>query len=123
MILNLHRMGYIIIKTIITAIVIVLISEIAKKSSLFAGLIASLPLTSFLAFIWLHVETKDTSKTIDLSYSIILMIIPSFIFFIVLPMCLKMQIPYIFSMILAFCSTALSYWLYVLLLNKFGINF
>ena len=75
-------MLYLLIKTLITALVVVAISEIAKRSSLLAGLIASIPLTSFLAFIWLYWETKDPYKIIDLSYSIILMIIPSFVFFI-----------------------------------------
>ena len=73
-------MIYIIIKTIITALVVVAVSEIAKKSSLLAGLIASIPLTSFLAFIWLYWETNDSQKVINLSNSIMLMILPSFTF-------------------------------------------
>ena len=57
-------MMYIIIKTLMTAIVIIAISEIAKKSSLFAGLLASLPLTSFLAFIWLYWEKQNSQLTL-----------------------------------------------------------
>ena len=75
-------MTYFIIKTLITAIVVVSVSEIAKRSSLLAGLLVSIPLTSFLAFMWLYWETQDTQKVIDLSYSIIWMVIPSFTFFI-----------------------------------------
>ena len=58
-------MIYLIIKTLISAIVIVLVSEIAKRSTLMAGLIASIPLTSFLAFIWLYWETNNSQKVID----------------------------------------------------------
>ena len=115
-------MMYILIKILITAIVVVSVSEIAKRSSLLAGLIASIPLTSFLAFIWLFWETRDARKVIDLSNSIILMVIPSFTFFIILSLALKIQISFILSMILATISTAMAYWLFIELLNKFGIN-
>ena len=46
-------MWYLLIKTIITAVVVVLVAEIAKRSSLLAGVIVSIPLTSFLALMWL----------------------------------------------------------------------
>ena len=58
-------MIYFLIKTLITATVIVIIAEIAKRSSLFAGLLASLPLTSFLAFVWLYWEKRDYQMVID----------------------------------------------------------
>jgi len=106
----------------ITAVVVVAVSEIAKRSSLLAGLLASIPLTSFLAFIWLYWETRDAQKIIDLSYSIIWMVIPSFTFFIVLPLALKLNTSFITAIIIATISTALVYWLFIELLDKFGIN-
>ena len=115
-------MLFIVIKTIITVVVVIAVSEIAKRSSLLAGIIASIPLTSFLAFIWLYWETKDSQKVIDLSYSIIWMVIPSFTFFIILPLALKFNISFVLSMILAIISTALAYWLFLEFLNKFGVN-
>ena len=115
-------MFYFIIKTLVSAVIIVAVSEIAKKSSLFAGLLAAIPLTSFLAFIWLYWDTKDSQKVIDLSNSIMLMIIPSFVFFIVLPLSLKLNIPFLYSMLISVTSTGLVYLLYVNILNKFGLN-
>jgi len=116
-------MLYFIIKTLITAVIVVTVAEIAKRSSLLAGLLISIPLTSFLAFIWLYWETKDSQKVIDLSYSIIWMVIPSFTFFIILPLALKYNITFFISMILATISTIIVYWGFVELLNKFGISF
>ena len=115
-------MSYLIIKTIVSALVIVIVSEIAKKSSLFAGLLASIPLTSFLAFIWLYWETKDSAKVMDLSNRIMLMIIPSFVFFIVLTITLKLNIPFLYSMLISVASTGILYWLYINLLNKLGFS-
>ena len=59
-------MIYFLIKTLITAIVVVIVAEIAKRSSLLAGLIVSIPLTTFLAMVWLYWETKDTKKIIPI---------------------------------------------------------
>ena len=115
-------MIYILIKTLITAVVIVAVSEIARRSSLLAGLIASIPLVSFLAIIWLYWETKDSQKIVDLSYSIIIMIIPSLTFFIVLPFVMKLQSSFVISMIVATVSTIIAYWLFILLLGKFGVS-
>ena len=114
-------MIYIVIKTLLTAIVIVVISEIAKRSTLLAGLLASLPLTSFLAFIWLYWEKRDSELIINLSNSILLMIIPSLIFFIALPVSIKLNFSFIFSMIISTIITGIAYWLFSELLNKFGI--
>lgn len=63
--------------------------KIAKKYTSFAAILASLPLTSILAFIWLYRNTKDKQKIIDPSYGIFWMVLPSLLFFIVLPMLLK----------------------------------
>ena len=115
-------MIYFIIKTLLTAIVVVTVSEIAKRSSLLAGLLASIPLTSFLAFIWLYWETRDSQKVIDLSYSIIWMVIPSFTFFIILPLALKYNTPFTIAMIIATISTGVAYWLFIELIKIFGLT-
>jgi len=113
-------MIYFLIKTLITAVVVVIVAEIAKLSSLLAGLIVSIPLTTFLAMIWLYWETKDTQKIIDLSNSTLLMVIPSLTFFIFLPLLLKFNLSFIISMTSAVILTAICYWLFVSLLGKFG---
>jgi len=61
--------------------VIVVISEVAKRSSGFAALIASLPMTSLLAFIWLRVEGETPAKIAELSEQIFWLIIPSLLLF------------------------------------------
>ena len=80
---------YLLLKTVISAIIIVAVSEIAKRYTWTAAIIVSLPLTSLLAFVWLYWDTKDTQKVVELSYSTIVMSLPSFVFFIILPILLK----------------------------------
>ena len=54
---------YLFLKTLITAAIIVSVSEIAKKYTWAAAILVSLPLTSLLAFIWLYWDTKDTQES------------------------------------------------------------
>ena len=114
---------YLILKTLISAIIIVVVSEIAKRYTWTAAIIVSLPLTSLLAFVWLYWDTKDTQKVIELSYSTIVMSIPSFVFFIVLPLLLRFKQNFILSIIVSILSTALAYIIFMFIVKKFNINF
>ena len=112
---------YIVIKTILTVIIIVTISEIARRSSFVAGILASIPLTSALALTWLYLDTKDIRSVIDLSNSILLLIPPSLIFFIVLPLALK-RLDIFYSFFISISATVLVYWFYISLLSRFDIR-
>jgi hypothetical protein len=110
------------IKTIITALVIVGISEIGKKFSPIAAILASLPLTSILAMIWLYSDTKDIQKIIDLSSNIFWAVLPSLIFFLVLPILLKSGFKFSIAMVLSAVAMFIAYSIYVIILQKFGIK-
>ena len=115
-------MIYYLIKTIITALIIVIVSEVAKRSTLIGALIISIPLTSLLAFIWLYFDTREYQKVIDLSYGTILLTIPSFAFFLILPILLKMKQNFAISIIISIIGTSILYFIFVFLLKKLGIS-
>ena len=114
---------YLIFKTLISALIIVIVSEIAKKYTLAAAIIVSIPLTSLLAFIWLYYDTKDIQKVIDLSLSTIVMTIPSVVFFIVLPIMLKFKHSFSFSVLAAIVSTSIAYLIFISIIKKLNFNF
>ena len=114
---------YLILKTLISASIIVIVSEIAKKYTWSAAIIISIPLTSLLAFIWLYYDTKDVQKVIDLSLSTIVMTVPSIIFFIVLPIMLKFKYSFSFSILVAIVSTSVAYLLFISIIKKLNFNF
>lgn len=80
---------YYLIKVLISAILIVLISEISKRNSLISSILASIPLVSVMAFIWIYIDTKNLETISKLSISIFWLVIPSLILFISLPILLK----------------------------------
>ena len=112
---------YLVVKTIITVIIIVAISEIARRSSFIAGILASIPLTSALAITWLYFDTKEVDTVVNLSNSILLLIPPSLTFFVVLPLALK-RLDFIYSFLISIVATVLVYRLYIALLSRFGIR-
>jgi hypothetical protein len=116
-------MIYYAIKVLVSAIIIVLISEISKRSSFTASILASVPLLSFLAFIWIYFETKDVAKIADLSINIFWLVIPSLIFFIIFPLMLRKGINFYLSISLSAAIMVVFYFLMVLLLKKVGIKF
>ena len=50
------------VKVLVSAVIIVVISEVSKKLPLLGSLIASLPLVSVLGMIWIYGETRDAEK-------------------------------------------------------------
>lgn len=113
---------YLLLKTLITALVVVGISELGKRFSLLGGLLASLPLTSVLAFVWLYQDTKDVGKVIELSYIIFWMVIPSLFFFLAFPALLKMGWKFYPSLAASAAMMAIVYSVYVIVMKKMGVQ-
>jgi len=80
------------------------------------------PLVSVLAMLWLYVDTEDISKVSALSTSIFWLVLPSLVFFVALPLLLRLGIHFYLSMLISITITALCYWLMVLSLNYLGIK-
>ena len=119
---NYQRAMYTIFKILLTALIIVGISEIAKRSTLIAGIVASIPLTSLLALTWLYFDTQSSSTVMDLSRNILLMIPPSLTFFIALYSLLGWNTAFTLSLLISIVLTAVVYWIYFYILNFFGVN-
>ena len=115
-------MLYYILKFFVSALIIVLVSEIAKRSSGFAALIASLPLTSLLAIIWLHIDGSESAQIAELSSQIFWLVLPSLVFFLVLPLLLQKGLGFWPSLALSATATTVCYFTLLPLLRRFGVQ-
>ena len=61
-------MTWIITKYFLTAAMVVLISEIAKRSDKLGGFIAALPLVTLLTLTWLYIEDQSEEKIANHAY-------------------------------------------------------
>ncbi len=108
-------------KIFISTALIVAISEVSKRSPVLGGLLASLPVVSYLGIIFLYADTKDISKVSELSISIFWLVLPTLIFFIALPYLLK-RFSFLASISSATILMICLYTIMVSLLKKFGFT-
>lgn len=114
-------MFYAALKVLITAVLVVAISEVSKRSSTLGAVIASLPLTSLLAFVWLYGETGDTAKIANLSQSIFWYVLPSLVLFVALPLLLSRGFGFWPSLAIAAALTFAAYLAMTAILTRLGI--
>ncbi|WP_373034594.1 DUF3147 family protein [Sulfurimonas sp.] len=115
-------MYYYITKIVITTLLIVLISEITKRSSLVGALLAAVPLVSILAMTWMYIDTNTSNTAVEFSNKIVWLIAPSMTLFIMFPILIKKGIHFYPSMAISVASTIIAYYLMILILEKFGIK-
>ena len=111
-----------IIKILVSSGIIVIVSEIAKKNTFFAGLIASIPIVSILSMLWLYFETGDIEKIKNLSNSILWMAIPSLTLFLALPILIKIGFNFYISLIISIIITIGCYSATLFILSHYGIK-
>jgi len=115
-------MGHYALKVGLSALILVAIAEVAKRSTFWAAALASLPLTSLLAFVWLYLDTGDVQKIAALSGSIFWLVLPSLLLFVLLPVLLRSGWGFWASLAVSSAATALAYLGMIRLLAAFGIR-
>jgi hypothetical protein len=109
-------------KVALTALVVVAVTEIARRSTFWAAALASLPLTSLLAFVWIYLETGDTDRIATLAHGILWLVVPSLAFFVLLPLLLRGGVAFWASLALASAGTAAAYVATIRALAAFGVR-
>ncbi|MBS0307883.1 MAG: DUF3147 family protein [Proteobacteria bacterium] len=115
-------MYYYLIKLVVSAVLIVAVSEIAKRNSGVAALLASLPLTSLLAFVWMQQEAAGSEKIAALSLQIFWLVLPSLPLFLLLAYLLRHGWSFWPALACACTAAASCYLLMLPLLRKFGMD-
>ncbi|MEX1115173.1 MAG: DUF3147 family protein [Akkermansiaceae bacterium] len=114
-------MVFYLVKLLISAALIVVISEISKRTGYLGGLIASLPLVSLLVIGWIWFETHDAAKIADFSRSVFWFVLPSLLFFLLLPWLLP-KLGFYTALAIACIATAAGYAVMAAALARAGIN-
>jgi hypothetical protein len=111
-----------VVKVLLTSILVVAASEAAKRSALLGAILASLPLTSLMAMVWLYADTRDPEKVAALATGIFWLILPSLTLLLVLPLLLRKGVPFAPSLAVGIALTAVSYFAMITILKRFGID-
>lgn len=111
-----------ILKILLSAFILVAVAEVAKRNSFGGAVIASLPLTSLLALVWLYIDTGDIQKIADLSQGIFWLVLPSLALFITLPLLLRVGLGFWVSLMIACITTLFTYFGMMKILNMIGVR-
>lgn len=110
------------IKVIVTAFLVVLISEVAKRNSFLAAMFASVPIISVMAILWLYADTHNTALISALSKNIFWLVLPSLSLFVTLPLLLDRGVNFYLSLALSISITIGCYYTTILVLRQFGLK-
>ncbi len=114
-------MHWLITKYLITALVVVLISELAKRSDKLGGFVAALPMVTILALIWLYVENQSTEKIANHAWYTFWYVVPTLPMFLVFPLLLP-RIGFWPTLATSVVITVICFGLFALLVKRFGIE-
>ena len=111
-----------VVKIVVTAFVVVAISEVSKRSSFIGAVLASVPIVSVLAMIWLYSDTRDVAQVAALARSVFWLVLPSLLLFLLLPILLTRGYPFYASLAASIGATIVAYLGAISLGRHFGIE-
>lgn len=115
-------MFYLVTKAVISAIIIVVVSETARRNPGTGALIASLPLISVLGMIWLWRDTHDVARMADHSAATFWYVLPSLPMFLFIPLLLKRGVGFWPALVIGCALTMLLYTALTFLAPRLGIR-
>lgn len=114
-------MAWIITKYLVTAAIVILVSELAKRSDKLGGLVAALPLVTVLTLIWLYLENQSMEKIANHAWYTFWYVIPTLPMFIAFPALLP-KLGFWPTLISSILITMASFVGFALLLRRLGIE-
>lgn len=113
-------MAWLITKYLLTAAVVVLVSEVAKRSDKLGGLVVALPLVTVLALIWLYLEQQPQQKIANHAWYTFWYVVPTLPMFLLFPLLLP-RLGFWLTLGASVVITLVSFVLFSLLVRRFGI--
>ena len=116
-------MGWLLTKALVSGLIIAAVSEIAKRFPAWGALIASLPLVSILAMLWLWHERPDRANMAHHSEATFWFVLPSLPMFLLMPVLLRSGVGFWVSLAIGCALTVALYLLMVQFGPRLGIRF
>ncbi len=114
-------MTWLITKYFLTAGVVVIVSEAAKRSDRLGGFIAALPLVTVLTLIWLQVERQPESKIANHAWYTFWYVVPTLPMFLVFPYLLP-RFGFWLTMLASVIITLVCFGAFAMVVRRFGIQ-
>ena len=115
-------MFYLIIKAAVSGALVAAVSEIARRYPGWGGLVASLPLTSLLAIIWLYQASGDRERVAALAGSTFWFVLASLPLFVAFAALVRSGMAFWLALGLSIAGSLLLYALFFWMAPKVGIR-
>ena len=112
---------WIVFKLLMTSAMIVLISEVAKKSDRLGGLIAALPLVTVITLIWLYIEEQPESKIANHAWYTFWYVVPTLPMFLAFPFLLK-RFGFWLTLGISIVITLIAFYIFAKIVKLYGIE-
>jgi hypothetical protein len=112
---------WLITKYLVTAAIVVAVSEFAKRSDKLGSFVAALPLVTVLALIWLYVERQPTEKIANHAWYTFWYVVPTLPMFLLFPALLS-RMGFWWALIACVATTIVCFGLFALLVKRFGVD-
>ena len=106
-------------KIILTAIIIVGVAQLSQKDTLLAAVLASIPLVSVLAMMWMNQDGASNEDIVNFSKDIVWLVIPSLLLFIVMPELIERGWNFYPALGGGLFATVIGYFLMIEIMEKF----
>ncbi|MCQ6264542.1 DUF3147 family protein [Fictibacillus sp. WQ 8-8] len=113
---------YTVVKITISALVIGMITALAKHSPRYGGIIAALPLVSLLSLFWLYTQGERTDHLSQFLYGVLYGLPSTIVLIFVVAFSLKHSMPFFLSIVLGIGGWGLCLVLQKLLLSGALLN-
>lgn len=114
-------MRWLAVKYLVTAAVVVLVSEFARRSDRLGGFIAALPMVTLLALIWLYVEKQPMAKIANHAWYTFWYVVPTLPMFLAFPFLLS-RLGFWPALAASAVLTIACFWLFALCVRPLGIE-
>ena len=114
-------MTWLISKYLITAAIVVAVSEIAKRSDKLGALLVALPLVTILTMVWLYIEKQPMEKIANHAWYTFWYVVPTLPMFLIFPILLQ-RFSFWLTLIISATFTVICFWVFALIVKNFGID-
>jgi uncharacterized membrane protein (GlpM family) len=111
------------VKAVISGVLVALILEISRRNVTIAALLGALPIVSVLAILWMYHDTHDVNQIAGYSMGVFWYVLPSLIFFVLLPVLLRSaHLPFYLAVLISVAATVVAFFVMKAILARFGIE-
>jgi len=114
-------MSWIITKYLITAGLVVLVSELARRSDKLGAFVAALPLVTILVLIWLYVEKQPEQKIANHAWYTFWYVVPTLPMFLSFPYLLP-RYGFWMTLLFSVIITLVSFGLFAVIVRRIGVE-